>query len=403
MSTVSRKAYEIAHSLAAVAGPEHVRSKNDTVAVSPASTEQIADILRFANEQRLGVVPYGAGTKQGWGNPAQPGLILCLDRLDAVREHTWHDMTATVQAGCKWSLMQAVLAEHGQFVALDPLWPDYATVGGIVAVNDNGALRLKYGGLRDLIIGMQIVLADGTIARTGGKVVKNVAGYDLQKLMIGALGTLGIITEVTFRLHAIPPNTQSFTIFSPTAGTLQVLFQKVLDSYLSSQSIQLRTLTAQFALDIRLAASPEALNDQAALLVTMARDLGLAVEESGPEAWNARQETAGRVDMLTVKATMLPSQVSYFSEIVNTFGGISVVQGTGIMTACFPPDPVENLLRFRSQIESAGGSLTILGQPAPAELDVWGSVPDSYPLMCEIKRRFDPHRILNPGHFLGGI
>ena len=123
-------------------------------------------------------------------------------------------MTATVEAGCSWSAMQAALARHGQFVALDPLWPDRATVGGIVATNDSGPLRLRYGSLRDLIIGMTIVLADGTIARTGGKVVKNVAGYDLHKLMTGAFGTLGIITEVTFRLHSVPRHTRSFTVTS---------------------------------------------------------------------------------------------------------------------------------------------------------------------------------------------
>jgi glycolate oxidase FAD binding subunit len=100
--------------------------------------------------------------------------------------------------------MQQSLAKHGQFVALDPLSPDRATIGGIAATNDSGSLRLRYGSLRDLIIGMTIVLADGTIARSGGKVVKNVAGYDLHKLMIGAFGTLGIITEITFHLHSIP-------------------------------------------------------------------------------------------------------------------------------------------------------------------------------------------------------
>ena len=113
--------------------------------------------------------------------------------MNALREHAWQDMTCTVEAGCTWAAMQAELARHGQMVALDPLWPERATVGGIVATNDSGALRLKYGGLRDLIIGMTVVLADGTIAKSGGKVVKNVAGYDLHKLMTGSFGTLGVI------------------------------------------------------------------------------------------------------------------------------------------------------------------------------------------------------------------
>ncbi len=128
-------------------------------------------------------------------------------RFDRVLEHTWQDLTCTVQAGCTWQSLQDALAQHGQFVALDPLWPERATVGGIIASNDSGSLRLRYGSLRDLVIGMTVVLADGTVAQVGGKVVKNVAGYDLHKLLIGAFGTLGVITEVTFRLHAIPRHT----------------------------------------------------------------------------------------------------------------------------------------------------------------------------------------------------
>ena len=124
-------------------------------------------------------------------------------------------MTCTVEAGCTWAAMQSELAHHGQMVALDPLWPERATVGGIVAANDGGALRLKYGGLRDLIIGMTVVLADGTIAKTGGKVVKNVAGYDLHKLMTGSFGTLGVIAEVNFRLHPLEANTQTWTAVAP--------------------------------------------------------------------------------------------------------------------------------------------------------------------------------------------
>ena len=120
-------------------------------------------------------------------------------------------MTCTVEAGCCWESMQSELKRHGQMVALDPLWPDRATVGGIVACNDSGALRLKFGGLRDLIIGMTIVLADGTIAKTGGKVVKNVAGYDLHKLMTGSFGTLGVIAEVNFRLHPVEEHVRTWT------------------------------------------------------------------------------------------------------------------------------------------------------------------------------------------------
>ncbi len=201
---------DITAPLAAITGPEHLRTRGSAIAVAPGNSEEVAAVLRFAQENHLAVVGYGGGTKQDWGYAVEPALVLEMHRLNLLREHTWQDMTCTVEAGCPWSSLQSGLAQHGQYVALDPLWPERATVGGIVATNDSGALRLRYGGLRDLIIGMTVVLADGTIAHTGGKVVKNVAGYDLHKLMIGAFGTLGVITSVNFRLHAMPKCTEEF-------------------------------------------------------------------------------------------------------------------------------------------------------------------------------------------------
>ena len=172
--------------LASIIGQEHTRLDGETIVAAPGDTQQISEILRFVNANGLSVTPIGSGTKLGWGNQVAAGVQLSLKRLHILREHAWQDMTCTVEAGCSWAAMQAELQQHGQMVALDPLWPGRATVGGIVATNDSGPLRLKFGGLRDLIIGMTIVLADGTIAKTGGKVVKNVAGYDLHKLMTGS-------------------------------------------------------------------------------------------------------------------------------------------------------------------------------------------------------------------------
>ena len=148
------------------------------------------------------------------GNPVDADILLETTQLAGVPQHSWQDLTATFAAGTRWADMQGALAMHGQQVALDPLWPERATVGGIVATNDSGAWRLKYGSLRDLIIGMTAVLADGTTAKSGGKVVKNVAGYDLHKLMTGAYGTLGVITEVTFRLHPVCAQTRTWTFSS---------------------------------------------------------------------------------------------------------------------------------------------------------------------------------------------
>jgi glycolate oxidase FAD binding subunit len=392
-----------ADDLAAISGPQHLRVDENTFDLAPANTEEIAAVLRYTNRNSITVAPWGSGTKQHWGNPIHPSLILHTHRLNSVREHTWQDMTCTVEAGCTWSSMQHSLARHGQFVALDPLWPDRATIGGIAATNDSGSLRLKYGSLRDLIIGMTIVLADGTIARSGGKVVKNVAGYDLHKLMTGAFGTLGIITEITFRLHSIPRHVQSFTIPSSNAEILGQLLIKILDSHLSTQSLQLRSTRAGFNLDVRLATLPEVIRDQAISLSKLAASVSLEASNADSNVWNARQEHFDQTEHLIVKATMLPSNISPIAETIRTLGGTSVTQAMGIMTASIPGSASSQLEHLRQKLEANGGSLTVLQHPADAA-PVASTMPsDTIPLMRELKHRFDPNRILNPGRFLGGI
>jgi glycolate oxidase FAD binding subunit len=388
-------------SLVAITGSEHLRLEGSTLAVAPANSEEIAAVLRLAQENRLAVVCRGGGTKQGWGYAVKPALVLDMRRLNTLREHTWQDMTCTVEAGCTWSAMQSGLGQHGQQVALDPLWLDRATVGGIVATNDSGALRLRYGGLRDLIIGMTIVLADGTIAHTGGKVVKNVAGYDLHKLMIGAFGTLGVITSVNFRLHSMPQCTQSLSVSSPAAEPVGGLMLELLHAQVSTVAIQLRGTAGGFDLDIQLASLAEVLHTQAAAVEEMAQSEGLSSRGAGDKVWDARQ--ARLAGDIVCKGTMLPAEIARFAERVRGLGGESVTQGTGIMIASFPAGAAEGLLQLRREMEEAGGSLMVLKQPAETKIDCWGTLPDSLPLMREIKRRFDPEGILNPGRFIGHI
>jgi glycolate oxidase FAD binding subunit len=387
--------------LAAIVGPEYVRGLGGAVAVAPGNTEEIAAVLRLAQENHLAVVECGGGTKQGWGYPVAPALVLEMHRLNTLREHTWQDMTCTVEAGCTWAAMQSGLAQHGQFVAVDPLWPDKATVGGIVATNDSGALRQRYGGLRDLIIGMTIVLADGTIAHTGGKVVKNVAGYDLHKLMIGAFGTLGVVTSVNFRLHSIPRSAQSFTVSATSVEPVGRVMLAMLHAQLSTMAIQLRGGVDGFDLDVQLASLPEVLETQASALGVLAQGEGLGLSAATDEVWNARERQLS-ADMVC-KGTMLPSEIARFAERVRGLGGESVTQAGGIMIAGFPVAAAGQLMELRRELEEGGGSLMVLKQPAESKLDCWGTLPDSLPLMREIKRRFDPERILNPGRFLGGI
>src|SRR5450755_3938923 len=166
--------------------------------------------------------------------------MLSTARLNRVIEHAGADLTVTVEAGCTIAELQRTLAQHGQRLAIDPLWPERATIGGILSTNDSGSLRLGYGALRDLIIGVTLVLADGTIAKSGGKVVKNVAGYDLPKLATGGLGTLGVIARAVFRLHPLPRNTRTLTIPVKDAADMQRMVSAILGAQLASAAVQVR-------------------------------------------------------------------------------------------------------------------------------------------------------------------
>jgi glycolate oxidase FAD binding subunit len=403
MSSSSTNVQTITDALVALCGADFVDVRDEGTSVAPANTEEVAAALRAANQSGFAVTPLGSGTKQGWGTPARPVLKLLTHRLNRVLEHTWQDMTCVVEAGCTWASLEASLAQHGQFVALDPLWPEKATVGGIAATNDSGSLRQRYGSLRDLIIGMTIVLPDGTIARTGGKVVKNVAGYDLHKLMTGAMGTLGVITDVAFRLHSIPRNTRCLSVLSSAAEPLGALLLQILDSHMSTQALQLRGGSDGFHLDVELVAMPEVLHDQGNALTAAAQKLGLVTSETSAQIWQTRQQLFERTNAVLIKATMLPTKIAGLSAAVTAAGGTCVTQAVGVMTASIPVSAAAEIVRLRKLVEDSRGSLTILQQPADAALDPWGTPPDTLALMRVVKQRFDPQHILNPGRYFGGI
>lgn len=320
---------------ASIVGAEHAKILDECCSAAPADAQQASEMLRFANENGLAVNVEGSGSKLGWINEGRTDLRVLTHRMSTMREHTWQDMTCTVEAGCTWLAMQTALAEHGQHVALDPLWPERATVGGVVAANDSGALRLRYGGLRDLVIGMTLVLADGTIARSGGKVVKNVAGYDLPKLLCGSFGTLALITEVTFRLHSIARQTASLTVTAATADPLGKLLLVLLDSQLNIQSMQLRTDVAGFALDVRVAAHPAVLSSQQDGLAGVAESMGLRAEASAGQEWAAREQIFAP-SAFVFKATMLPTEIAAAAQAILDLGGSTVVQATGILMGNLP-------------------------------------------------------------------
>jgi glycolate oxidase FAD binding subunit len=399
-----------------IAGPDdRVAGVQPSAVFEPSSESELVAALRCADMTGLSVVPRGGGTKMGWGNaPMRADLILTTGRLNRVIEHAWGDMTVSVETGCTIQSLQDTLAKHGQYIALDPLWPERATIGGILSTNDSGTLRIRYGGLRDLIIGMTIALPDGTLASSGGKVVKNVAGYDLPKLATGALGTLGVITRAVFRLHPLPQNPRWFTFAVRDLVDANRIVLAVQDSKLAHTGLQARFLDGTTpAVDIRFEGTDRGIAAQVETLRKLASPA--AETATNDTVWQARQELWSLAETAAIaKFSVLPASVAETCGRIRRLGdsmGVrwsAVVQGTGLgwlrLEASEAPAVHQILCTLRSGLEQMGGSLVVLHRPAglPA-IDAWGSAGDALPLMQSVKQQFDPRGTLNPGRFIEGI
>ena len=395
---------QVVEQLATITGAEFIRtSDNDTITVLPTDTQQVSAVLAFALNNRLTVAPLGGGTKQLWGRGKAPHIFLSLARLNRVIEHPWQDLTCTVQAGCTWSSLQRTLAKHGQFVALDPLFSDRATVGGILATNDSGALRQRYGSLRDLVIGMTLVLPDGTIARTGGKVVKNVAGYDLCKLLTGSLGTLAVITEANFRLYPLPQYARSFNVAAPHASRLAPLLTAIRASHLLTQSLQLRRNQDEAHLDICLNAHPEAHQD--IILAQMTQHEGLTLKEISDDVW-CRRESLFAAEATVLRISTLPAQVCAFVDQLQLaqpdVQTVSISQAIGLhdVALCGSPDAITAVIRqLRADTQI---TVAILQSSQNVSVPPFAIDAPVLSLMQAVKHNFDPDGILSPGKFFVG-
>jgi glycolate oxidase FAD binding subunit len=417
-------AQTIEERLRSIVGTEHVRSAEagDSVAgvqcrvvVSPGTERELADVLASANEAGLAVIPRGGGTKLDWGNaPSRADVLLTTERLNSVIEHAWADLTVAVEAGCTMEELQSTLAQQGQRLALDCIWPDNATVGGVLSTNDSGVLRLRYGALRDLIIGVTMALPDGTLATSGGKVVKNVAGYDLPKLITGAWGTLGVITRAIFRTHPASNDLLTLTFRAPDFDSMQAKILTIQDSQLAHAALQIRCSGAgDLEADVLFEGRAAGLQAQEKQLRGL---LGSCdVEKSQAQNWSAherlwlRAASESAIAKLIVLPTMLAGTLGRMEQAGKSRGLAwqAVMQATGI--GWIRLEGRSSALRtalteLRAHAESQDGSLTVLHRPADSrQLDSWGHAGDSILLMRAIKRQFDPRGTLNPGRFVGGI
>jgi glycolate oxidase FAD binding subunit len=401
----------------AAGASDAVAAAQPSLVVEPGSEQELAKVLKLANVAGLAVIPRGGGTKLEWGNrPARADLILSTVRMNRVIEHAWADLTVSVEAGCTIAKLQDTVAKHGQRLALDALWPERATVGGVLSTNDSGALRLRFGSLRDLVIGITVALADGTVASSGGKVVKNVAGYDLPKLVTGAFGTLGVVTRAIFRLHPLPKEMRTISCVTLNISEAQRLVLAFQNSKLAHSALQICCGTEmQPQVDVLLEGTESGLSAQSAQLKLMAS--AAKQGDATGEVWRRRKEMFSRAEndadnFAVAKFATLPAEIA---ETVEMIGRVApsglrwsvVAQATGIGWVRMDGAASEiaaAMQGLREWLEGRAGSLVIVRRPAGmADLDAWGNSGDALGLMQAVKRQFDPRGTLNPGRFVGGI
>jgi glycolate oxidase FAD binding subunit len=391
---------------------------------APNSYDEAAELLRAAADDGRRVRFRGGGTKLEWGPPVpDPDLHICTGGLDRVLEHNAGDFTAVLQAGAPLSVAQETFAQAGQMLALDPPLSPWgsagddaaieaadvgATIGGIVATNDSGPLRHRYGGVRDLVVGVTVVLSDGTIARAGGKVIKNVAGYDLGKLFAGAFGTLGLIAEITVRLHPKPARTATVVARSSDPAQLAAAAGALAHAPLEADCLDLWWDSAPSgAVLIRFgSADPAPRADQAATLLQRIGDLSIEVEEDDSSCWEA-QRAAQRGD-LVVKVSAVPAALTAAMEATQALGGTLVARaGLGLAWVQLPGPTVADAVAAIEELRQrlAPAPCVVLDAPTEvrAALDPWGGETGPVDLMRKVKERFDPAGVCAPGLFVGGI
>ena len=416
-------------------------------AVFVQSVEQVAEILRLATREGLAVTVRGGGTamRQGYA-PSRLDVVLLTRKLDRVLEHEPAEMTATVQAGVTLGALNAALAKHGQVLPLDAPASSRATVGGVLAANTSGPHRAGYRTARDRLIGIQVVDAAGTAVRAGGKVVKNVAGYDLQKAFIGSLGTLGVIVEATFKLSPLPPARFTMVGAFPELPEALAVAHNLLATGLRPTALDLLNARAYTSVcnrtgnptmsDRRYVLAAE-LAGTAAAVRRMASQTHRAITDGGgkshpieeemaqAEFWRALVDTG--VDMaqpasMTTRCGVLwaglPSLVHGFEAIAEGSQlevGLDVHLTAGVMRGWWWPEGggvpkddgllAEAVGTLRKAAGNHSGYLVVesCSPGVKRKADVWGQAGPELAIMRNLKQQFDPQGVLSPGRFVGGL
>jgi glycolate oxidase FAD binding subunit len=437
-------------------GAQHVRTDAEALrrfrvdgltpsaVVEPANSNELAEIVRWSRENKAALTPVTTGLYLPLGNPpAALDIAVSLARMNRVVNYDPGDLTLTVEAGLPLAKAQNRLAEHRQFLPADPPHADEAAIGGLIACNASGPLRFAFGAWRDFVIGMKFVTGEGKQVKSGGRVVKNVAGYDLAKLMIGALGTLGIISEVSFKVFPQPPTTATFLFgFGSLDAALEAArrivhsaWQPLLLELLSPEAGELVSCQPlsplHWSLVVGVGGVDPVLRRYQTDFGALARELRAGQldilrghdEQFVLQAVRERIPRARAKDPATtvVKAALPLTGVGPFLakalQVAARYelpAAASAHAGSGIANVFLRPRPeIADAPKLMAQAatemihagNNLGGRLSLPWCPTEVKRDVnvWGPLRDDFPLMQKLKKQFDPDRILNPGRFLGGL
>jgi glycolate oxidase FAD binding subunit len=406
----------------------------------PTSLPELAEVMHKAWESGTSVIPIGGGTKIGLGNPPRSaGVALRTAALRGIVEHEPDNLTISVLAGTPLQDVQDCVRSHSQFLPLDPPNPNQATLGGIVACNTSGPIRFRYGTVRDLLLGVKVVLSDGTPTRAGGKLVKNVSGYDMCKLYTGSLGTLGLLGELTFKLEPRPECLGTALFGFDTADRAFSAARRVLNSRTVPDALEIWNSRGyeviadnpagnRWILAVRFggieAAVKWQLDRAKESLAGTETELVREVPVSESEAlWNraasARESTLGE-DPLLLKCSVLlghahttARKLEHLAAQWGAQGSLFCHAGNGVLYAALQwPGEIPALTRFhaglldlRAHCHSCSGHMVVekMGHALKTGFDVWGYQAPAVELMRRIKQEFDPKGLLNPGRFVGGI
>ena len=432
---MSVTARSLAGALLAVLGADGFRDDAATLAgaavdglaprwlAAPTTVEQLAQVVARAHAEQLSVIPRGNGGHLDHGcPPRRVDVVLDLRRLDTVIEHNPDDLTVSVQAGMTAGALATRLSSHRQALPLDPPGFRARTLGGIAATQASGPLRLRYGTMRDLLLGVRFVQADGVLTWGGAKVVKSVTGYDVPKLMVGSLGTLGVLVELTLRLHPVPDTEATWlaTFSSTEAG--QDCVAMVLDSSLQPNRLEMldeRSLAAcgltpaAAALAVSFATVEPAVRAQGAALGALVARAGGHLDSADASLWAAYDRVVSGAGAVVLRIGTVPSRlVGTFAETRRALDGAAVAgcAGLGALRARVDGHDVaalargiERLREFVADVD--GGVMIERGPRALREaIDPWGPVPaPALAVMRAIKHEFDPAGVLNRGRFVAGL